>query len=595
MIEQITIRNFRSIDQQVIPISKVSVLVGANDAGKSNVLRALNLFFNEEVDPDEDFDFSRDYNVHSVTRSKTAREVSVELKIALPKNFLRHQKQTHVLWRRSWRADVNGVYADTKTFANGRPFASGSKLPTYLNRYRYTYIPAIKDRTFFSDLQGKMYDILASVAAVPLRSSASQFEEQLRVQLGGLLNLLNDFESSTVGLPESLREIFENLEIASNGIPLSRRGDGIKIRHIPKLLRFISVKQDEILNRGGVRYTHIWGFEEPENNVEMSSCFEMANELFEIVENNDNHQLFLTTHSPVFYGMNKKDEEGGGSVSTLFVDKVANSTVVCQKEHTEIDKRMGLMPLVAPYVSAAKSDLDAINSAREFAEQISQQKIPTLFVEGDTDKEVFELAFGLYRSHSWKIQIFSGDADYGSANALSSRALAWMLTMRHKSMKDRTSAIALFDQDDSGTSARLKLSEDMKKLGINTIPSFTIMQMTPSDVVKKLRSDGYLVPVELESLYTDELWRRADSRNWLEEREDFQKLIRKDLVQLMFETDTNPLYKLSTAQQMRMKKKFSAQGKLKAVGYLKSLDEAGLRKHLSEFQKITQDIEAALG
>lgn len=101
-------------------------------------------------------------------------------------------------------------------------------------------------------------------------------------------------------LPENLRKIFESLEINSGEIPLSRRGDGIKIRHIPMLLRFIAQKQDDLFTRGGVRYTHIWGFEEPENNVEMSAAFAMGDEFLDLIDDSDRFQLFLTTHSPIF-------------------------------------------------------------------------------------------------------------------------------------------------------------------------------------------------------------------------------------------------------------------------------------------------------
>ncbi len=45
-IRQIHIENFRSIQRLTIPADKLSVFVGKNDCGKSNILRALNLFFN---------------------------------------------------------------------------------------------------------------------------------------------------------------------------------------------------------------------------------------------------------------------------------------------------------------------------------------------------------------------------------------------------------------------------------------------------------------------------------------------------------------------------------------------------------------------
>lgn len=43
-IRRIEITNFRSIQKIVIDSARLQVIVGNNDAGKSNILRALNLF-----------------------------------------------------------------------------------------------------------------------------------------------------------------------------------------------------------------------------------------------------------------------------------------------------------------------------------------------------------------------------------------------------------------------------------------------------------------------------------------------------------------------------------------------------------------------
>ena len=45
-IESARIQKFRSIDDAVVSFGQVLAIVGANNAGKSHVLRALNAFFN---------------------------------------------------------------------------------------------------------------------------------------------------------------------------------------------------------------------------------------------------------------------------------------------------------------------------------------------------------------------------------------------------------------------------------------------------------------------------------------------------------------------------------------------------------------------
>ena len=64
MIEKIEIQYFRSIYRTTITdVSEINVFTGKNDVGKSNVLRALNLFFNNCIISEGDYNFLRNYNL----------------------------------------------------------------------------------------------------------------------------------------------------------------------------------------------------------------------------------------------------------------------------------------------------------------------------------------------------------------------------------------------------------------------------------------------------------------------------------------------------------------------------------------------------
>lgn len=69
-IKQIHIRNFRSIVNVTLNIEKMNIFVGLNDAGKSNVLKALNLFFNNETEPGKRFNFENDYSKFAISGQK---------------------------------------------------------------------------------------------------------------------------------------------------------------------------------------------------------------------------------------------------------------------------------------------------------------------------------------------------------------------------------------------------------------------------------------------------------------------------------------------------------------------------------------------
>lgn len=63
--------------------------------------------------------------------------------------------------------------------------------------------------------------------------------------------------------------LFGSLDFLSEmQISLNERGDGIKARHIPIILKFIAEKTKTLQARGNPPYTFIWGYEEPENNLE---------------------------------------------------------------------------------------------------------------------------------------------------------------------------------------------------------------------------------------------------------------------------------------------------------------------------------------
>ena len=50
LITKIEIISFRSIERIIIPVKEINVFSGVNDIGKSNILKALNLFFNNQTD-----------------------------------------------------------------------------------------------------------------------------------------------------------------------------------------------------------------------------------------------------------------------------------------------------------------------------------------------------------------------------------------------------------------------------------------------------------------------------------------------------------------------------------------------------------------
>src|SRR5882672_10085054 len=98
-IKKILIKNFRSVQNQTFELKALNVFVGNNDVGKSNFLKALNLFFNNETDTGIPFDFKNDFCSFAVTPRKKAPEVSIEVTFLAPPTF---REARDIVWRKTW-------------------------------------------------------------------------------------------------------------------------------------------------------------------------------------------------------------------------------------------------------------------------------------------------------------------------------------------------------------------------------------------------------------------------------------------------------------------------------------------------------------
>jgi len=86
-ITTVKIKNFRSILNETFALDNLNVLVGLNDSGKSNFLKALNLFFNQKTEPNSAFNFERDYCSFAIAPPKKAPEIIIELVFDPPENY----------------------------------------------------------------------------------------------------------------------------------------------------------------------------------------------------------------------------------------------------------------------------------------------------------------------------------------------------------------------------------------------------------------------------------------------------------------------------------------------------------------------------
>src|SRR3972149_10757764 len=85
LITKFEVHDFRSLSRADLSIpSDYLPIVGVNNSGKSNLLRALNLFFNEETEPDRRLNLSEDF--HNPRRKKK-KQITITVHFDLPQSF----------------------------------------------------------------------------------------------------------------------------------------------------------------------------------------------------------------------------------------------------------------------------------------------------------------------------------------------------------------------------------------------------------------------------------------------------------------------------------------------------------------------------
>lgn len=254
---------------------------------------------------------------------------------------------------------------------------------------------------------------------------------------------------------------------------------------------------------------------------------------------------------------------------------------------------MGLMPLVAPYISEARKRHDLVQQSLKDAHALLAKATPTLFVEGETDRRALLIAWRLFATSSDQIQIHSGGGDYGSANAVTSRVLAWLLEVRHKPTADRKPVVALFDRDQAGAQAHSKLNKEISGLHLTSLPH-SVMFYPAGARVARLRKSGFQVPQDLESLYSDRLWELAKKRGWIEQRVDLSTMLSGRLVADLVNKGSDPFAELEESDRLRVTMTFTDAGKSKALQAVEAANAGEQRKLLASFEPLISALQTAL-
>lgn len=496
IIDSITIRYFRSVYTLTLAECRdLTVITGKNDVGKSNILKALNLFFCQQSDYLHNFNFSEDYSIvrKEIVKKDTVRGqrfISISVRFirgdkminSLPPSFTvtkrwdmhsnEYKMSTDVQARMQKYAAKNGIKYSEKT--------TSTSLSIFLNRIKFIYIPAIKDERVFSEtlniLQQSLFDSKNKrILDIPIGEANSAIQSIIG-------ELQKDFMDATgiansVELPTTLNYTNGLLQIntQTNGgiVTINKRGDGIKAHYIPKILNYVAKKSKNI---------YIWGFEEPENSYEYRRCIQVAEEFDS--QYCDNCQIFITSHSPAFFS-NPSDKKiiirvGSDSGKTVLLD-----------DNNPLDEELGYVELYKDFIEQVKC-LQASNTQKEeeivaLKEIIQTAQVPIVLTEGKTDTALLRLAIkklGLADFEQWDIRPIQ------AAGTSNNDVLLKYLQELRDNMPLQMPVIGMFDRD-----AKLNIQIDNATVDIRD-----------SDYVKI--ADGiyaFAIPVPHQRAATDEI------------------------------------------------------------------------------------------
>lgn len=475
IIKKVSVKYFRSLHSvEVKKCSSVNVFSGRNDSGKSNVVKALNLFFNNQADWGSVFEFYENFSkkrLEEVRKDtiKGRQFISVKVEFDRPSNYKGSLPETFSVEKKWYRDNLIPEISNNLESLHKRGKLPSSlttaqrSLATFLNKVHFEYVPAIRDRNYVNELLSRLQRTLLDMSIEKneaLFTTAQTLADHIENQV---VDLKSDFESATnietsIEPPASASGLFQSFLVSTmtdNGsVPLKFRGDGLQSRYIASVLHYIALNSKDF---------YVWGYEEPEIALEYSHVSSMAKDF--LAKYSEESQIFLSTHSPAFislesdkvscYRVSQDDSETFVANTALSKDFEGKSLLKEELGIIEIQRE------VHDFYSAELKKLDNLNKrVLELQEEVDEKQRALIVTEGKTDARIFEVAFGKIGVLESQVIFRSCDNAGGQGDSGGAGPLAKLIESIHPD--DGRIVIALFDNDGEGQKEFERLSKNFK-------------------------------------------------------------------------------------------------------------------------------------
>ena len=328
VLAYVKVENFRSIRSVTLDaLGDYLPIVGLNSAGKSNILRALNLFFTGNVDESGDpLDFQTDYSAHAPSGKKKQVAVTVGVRLGETFKVPRQQEfeQQHgivdiIYICRQWNLAIDSITPqDSFSFGadpTGLKPASSDEIGAvlaYIRAVRFVYIPnharpADLIRQELAPLQATLVQRLRSTSVyrnMPINDLLNELGAIGDRMFGGVSERLRKGIPGTTisaSLPADFADLVFDVGVnaITSGVSRAPEFEGSGAQSF--MLLHILDLADRTRRGGGFGWIQasVWAIEEPESFLHAGLRAQFSTDLADYAAE-ERRQVFVTTHQDEF-------------------------------------------------------------------------------------------------------------------------------------------------------------------------------------------------------------------------------------------------------------------------------------------------------
>lgn len=485
-LTEVRVRNFRSIEgEQRLPIPGRITLVGPNNSGKTNLLRAIQVLFTGQSNS---YGYSRDVDLtFGVGRARTSITATFDGDPAVEASIYEDLDELHTLQgttRTGTQLSLTLYFTDANTpvysfFPNVKRPKTSAQAAQYsrthiglvsklLGRFNLHYVPSAKSiDQIYDELLTPFLRRKVSSVIEPHLTEIEQSLSEAAAALNGELEAASLFGFKTsFSLPnrsvEALVSGFDFMIADPHETPICEKGMGIQTTALLAAFRWIT--KQEIAEGRQV----LWLLEEPESYLHPY----LASNCNAILENLAKDAIVVkTTHSMAFVPQDPKFVSG---------------TLLNSKNRTEVVEYKTFREATAAIRSSLGIKFSDFYNLARF----------NVFVEGKTDREILGWVLQQLPAQDYPLPNLrqAQFEDFGGVKHLSG-----FLRATYQFIRNEHACVTVFDGDDAGEKERRDLQQyfgqkqipfEANKHFVSVRSKFAIEGLFPDDWIKEIHEES---------------------------------------------------------------------------------------------------------